>query len=60
MKKDDRISMLKLVENGWNYITTFSYFQVWGKGEQRIMWSPKEERVILAYKKDERYATGGL
>lgn len=60
MKTNDHVSMLKLVEGGWSFITTFGYSQVWGKGTQRIMWSPKEERVILAYSSNERYATGGL
>ena len=43
------ISREELISSGWAYLTTFGYNQIWAYYNQRKMWNPKTEEVVMEY-----------
>jgi membrane-bound inhibitor of C-type lysozyme len=34
---------------GWTYVDTYGTYQIWAKGEERILYDPKTGEVELRY-----------
>ena len=39
-------------DEGWVFICHFGLGEVWGKGKERILYEPNEDRIIMQYTED--------
>lgn len=49
MKEGTIISREQLESEGWKYVHSFGYCYIYGKGIERILWDPKEMKVVVSY-----------
>jgi len=54
MKQHQMISQIQLTINGWNYLTNYIHYELWGKDDYRILWDKATSKIEMIYRKEQQ------
>ena len=50
MEAGFKVSVIDLLQDGWIYVDSYASYEIWIKGEIRLLYNPRKHIVYYVYK----------